>query len=105
MDNFKFENIGKDTPYRVPDSYFEDFESRIAKKTVKPAPRLWLRRFLSSPLTAAASLTLLLLAANAEIMSAKDDFMEVAQAFDNLSEEDQSFLLEVYQDEDLFINQ
>lgn len=104
MDNYSFDKIGKRMPYRVPETFFDDIETRILAETRSPRKSRNILKFAYRGLAVAASLTLLFIATNPDVFSHKTDFAEVAQAFDNLSDADRAFLLDIYQD-DIFINE
>lgn len=52
----------------------------------------------------AATFALILVFVSHDTANDKTDFAEIAQAFDDLSDADQTYLLEIYQD-DIFINE
>lgn len=103
MDNNRFDKIGRQMPYRVPDSFFDDFENRIIaghrRRTIRHRVKMLLL-----PLGAAAAIAILLLAVRPAAFSPATGYAEIAQAFDDLSEADRTCLLDTYQD-DIFFNQ
>lgn len=101
MDSYNFDNIGKKMPYRVPDDFFTDVENLIVAETLRQRRRGF-RLIVWRSIAAAAALVLLFMAVRPTIFSDKTEFTEVAQAFDDLSDADRSYLLETYQD-DIFI--
>lgn len=108
---YDFERVGKRMPYRVPDGFFESFEDdvmqAVATDTATPArPKSRFTRWLTRGAAAAAITGVVALGGYklAFKAEANDSFVLVEKAFDNLSEEDQEFLLEVYQ-EDCFIDE
>lgn len=101
MDSYNFNPTVKKMPYRVPDDFFADVEKRIVADALRRR-RSGLRRIVWRSLAAAAALVLLFLAARPGIFRGETDFTEVAQAFDDLSDADRSYLLETYQD-DIFM--
>lgn len=101
--------VGKRMPYSVPDGFFESLEENVmrevttnASSTKKPTNRF--TRWLTRGAVAAAIAGIVAFGGYklAFKANATDSFAAVEQAFDNLNEEDQEFLLEVYQD-DYFI--
>lgn len=103
MDNNSLDKIGRQMPYRVPDSFFDDFENRIIaghrRRTIRHRVKMLLL-----PLGAVAAIAILLLTVRPAAFNPATDYAEIAQAFDNLSEADRTCLLDTYQD-DIFINQ
>lgn len=112
---YDFNRVGKRMPYSVPDGFFESLEENVMREvgTELPAPALseqadrrtrsvnWLTRG-----AAAAAIAGIVAFGGYKLAfkaNATDSFAAVEQAFDNLNEEDQEFLLEVYQD-DYFID-
>ena len=102
-------NQKENLPYTVPEDFFKTLESNILKQTVE-SEQTHHRQKKDMPgikhalLTIAASV-LLFFAIHAiweETATAMQGNIE--QAFDNLSQDDQAYLLETYQD-DLFLNQ
>lgn len=103
MDNNRFDKIGRQMPYRVPDSFFGDFENRIIAGHRRRSIRHKAKKLLL-PLGAAAAIAILMLAVRPAAFSPATGYAEIAQAFDDLSEADRTCLLDTYQD-DIFINQ
>ncbi|MDE5989831.1 MAG: hypothetical protein K2H17_10605 [Duncaniella sp.] len=101
MNKYNFEPIGKKMPYRVPDDFFADVEKRIAADALEQRRRS-VRRIFWRGIAAAAVLVLLFMATRPGLFRHRTDFTDVAQAFDDLSDADRSYLLETYQD-DIFI--
>lgn len=103
MDNNRFDKIGRQMPYRVPDSFFDDFENRIIaghrRRTIRHRVKMLLL-----PLGAVAAIAILLLTVRPAAFNPATDYAEIAQAFDDLSEADRTCLLDTYQD-DIFFNQ
>lgn len=105
MDNFDFNRIGKKTPYRVPDDFFDSIEQSILSAAApRPRRRRLLKYAAAITATAAAAALLLTVSGKASIGGNRAAGTELAQAFDNLSDADRDCLLEIYQD-DIFINQ
>lgn len=103
MDNNSLDKIGRQMPYRVPDSFFDDFENRIIaghrRRTIRHRVKMLLL-----PLGAVAAIAILLLTVRPAAFNPATGYAEIAQAFDDLSEADRTCLLDTYQD-DIFINQ
>ena len=91
-------------PYRVPDTFFDDVENTIMINVRKRQNKRNVFKIFYRIIAVAATLAPLLLIVSPDTTNHKTDFAEIAQAFDNLSEADQTYLLEVYQD-DIFINE
>lgn len=108
--DFDFNSVEKRVPYRVPDGFFDSLEENVWKEvggelsaTVKRkrSRRLMIIRSLTAAV-AAVALTLTIIT-----LTSKQDgtgYTEVEQAFSQLSQADQTYLLEAYQ-EDIFINE
>lgn len=101
---FDFDKIGKQMPYRVPAGAFDAMEDEVMRALYKDARckplRRSLRRYVITGLAVAACAASLVILNPAE----PDPLTQVDIAYNNLSADDQAFLLEVYQ-EDIFINQ
>lgn len=104
MDSYNFEKIGKKMPYRVPDAFFSDVENNIIVKARYHWHKRNLLRVVYRTLAVSASLVLVIIVAGHIIQNHKTDYSDIVQAFDNMSDSDQSYLLEMYQD-DIFINE
>ena len=112
MEKFDFNDIGKKLPYTVKNDFFDDIEVRILSEIRKENEKRksGFRRQIKRYSTVAAAIavtvisTLFLFEHNPSLEYDKTDFSEIAQAFSDLSEEDQAYLLETYQ-EDTFLNE
>ena len=109
MKQFDFEQVGKRMPYRVPDHFFDQFEDRVMQQVrqtqAQPEPRKkTLRIALRAALAVAAAIALFLVVQPMVHKSNTGDFESVELAFNNLSPDDQDFLLQVYEEDDLFMN-
>ncbi len=91
-------------PYRVPDTFFADVEERIMADVTLHKKKHNLLKFVIRSTGIAAMLALFIAVAATMMLSSNTDFYDIAQAFDDLSETDQSYIIESYQD-DIFINQ
>ena len=108
--NFDFSKIGKQMPYTVPDNFFDELEENVMNEVkaqpVKKNKAKTIRMVIRTALAVAACLALFLIVKKTlpkDSDNAIDDFDNVELAFNNLSTEDQDYLLEVYQEE-LFMN-
>ena len=109
MKQFDFEQVGKRMPYNVPDHFFDQFEERVMQEvkaeTVQPKSRKKaLRIALRAALAVAAAVALFLIIQPLFHKTTTDDLDPVELAFNNLSPDDQDFLLQVYEEDDLFMN-
>ena len=116
MKQFDFEQVGKRIPYKVPNRFFDEFEDDVyASLGEKPhiaTPHFDIgskkariaKMVLHAVLAVAAAVALLLAVRPLLPTSSSDDFESVELAFNNLSTEDQDFLLQVYEEDELFMN-
>ena len=116
--NYDFNRIGKQMPYTVPDGFFDQLEENVMKKwkeeggkskedTSSSRKARIIRMAFRTLLAAAACLALFLIVRKALPQgndAVTDDFTSVELAFNNLSTEDQDYLLEVYQEEQFLNN-
>ena len=111
---FDFEKIGKRMPYTVPDDFFTKLEESAmdevtvqkSETTAKPRRKKTIIIAFRSLLAIAAAVALFfvvqpMLTKNDTISA--DDYASVELAFNNLSTDDQDFLIAVYENEE-FIN-
>ena len=108
---FNFEQVGKRMPYNVPDGFFDQLEQNVMAE-VKPddiateKPRVKARTVkmtIRILLAAAAAVALFFVVTkNMPSDTTEDSFANVELAYNNLSTEDQEFLMEVYE-EDVFL--
>ena len=108
---FYFEQVGKRMPYTVPDGFFDKLENNVMEEV--RGKRIEVREYssrkkvlritLRSLLAVAAAIALFYLVRPLLPKNNVDDFESVELAFNNLSADDQDFLIQVYED-DLFIN-
>lgn len=104
MESYNFDKIGKTMPYRVPDTFFDELENTIMIEVQKRQNKRNILKIFYRSVAVAATIALLMIVGGFGTKNDKTDFAEIAQAFDNLSEADQTYLLEIYQD-DIFINE
>lgn len=104
--DFDLNRIGKRMPYKIPDGFFNEMETKLWEEVKQPVRHrtFRLRSIIVGITAAAASVTLLFVLNPYFDKKSTNEFLQVEQAFANLSHEDQTYLLEVYQ-EDVFINE
>ena len=107
--DFDFDRVGKRMPYRTPDGFLDEMEANIWKEVQGGLPSRHQRptyrlRVLAGVSAVAAGLLLLLAFHTFSSEDAADAFSSVEQAFAGLSQEDQAYMLSVYQ-EDIFMNE
>ena len=105
--NYDFSKIGKQMPYTVPDGFFDKLEenvmNEVALQPTKEKKPKAVRIVIRTLLAVAACVALFLVVKKVLPQgndTATDDFENVELAFNNLSTEDQDYLLEVYQEEE-----
>ena len=112
---YDFSRIGKQMPYTVPDGFFENLEDSVMEKWKEDAISAGesdkagkakkanvIRMALRAAIAIAACIALFLVVKKVLPQgqdTTLDDFDSVELAFNNLSTEDQDYLLEVYQEE------
>ena len=113
--NFDFNQVGKRMPYATPDDFFAKMQSNILDavqdmpqknteiKTNRRTVRKWLWSVSLSAAAVAAMFVINIHFFAPKPSAASNDMLEVEQAFAQLSDGDQAFILDVYQD-DVFIN-
>ena len=114
--NFDFSQVGKRMPYSTPDDFFAKMQSDILdavqdmpqKNTEIKTNRRTVRKWLWPVSLSAAAAVVAMFVINIYFLApntptASSDIQDVEQAFAQLSEGDQAFILDVYQD-DVFIN-
>ena len=102
---FDFNRIGKRMPYKTPEGFLDEMEANVWKEVQHEFPKTHKRktfrlRVFAGAMAVAASIALLLVLNPLQT----DSFSRVERAFANLTEDDQAYMLAVYQ-EDIFINQ
>lgn len=114
--DFDFDRIGKREPYEVPDNFFQCLEKNIMKEVATPRKHTlssW-RIILPGAASAAAVIAVLFtigipFGRHTQDIPATPQYTQnyamedVEQVFAKLSDADQNYLLETYQD-DIFIN-
>ena len=121
MTQFDFNQVGKRMPYTVPDGFFDQLEADVIRET-SPSPSQGgdvntaalqphvsehplLGRGLGRLLLAiAAAVALFLVVQPLLPKDDADDFESVQLAYNNLSQEDQEFLAEIYEEDEFMDN-
>ena len=114
--NFDFNQVGKRMPYSTPDDFFAKMQSNILdavqdmpqKNTEIKTNRRTVRKWLWPVSLSAAAAVVAMFVINIHFLApntptASSDIQDVEQAFAQLSECDQAYIVDVYQD-DVFIN-
>ena len=104
MKQFDFDTIGKQMPYSVPDGFFDKLEENVMQEVSKEKSRKSLRIALRAIVAVAAAVAMFFVVQPMIVEDSADDFESVELAFNNLSVDDQNYLLQVYEEDDLFIN-
>ena len=109
---FNFEQVGKRMPYNVPDGFFDQLEQNVMAEvkpddiaTEKPKQKARTVKMAIRTILAAAAAVALFFVVTKNLPSddtQADTFANVELAYNNLSTEDQEFLMEVYE-EDVFL--
>ena len=112
--NYDFSHIGKQMPYTVPDGFFDELEENVMKELKGSNTPLGesrkariVRMTVRAVIAVAACIALLFIVKKALPQGSDattDDFENVELAFNNLSTDDQDYLLEVYQEEQFLDN-
>ena len=112
--NYDFSHIGKQMPYTVPDGFFDKLEENVMKElkeagapTGESRKARIVRMAVRAVIAVAACIALLFIVKKALPQGSDtttDDFENVELAFNNLSTDDQDYLLEVYQEEQFLDN-
>ena len=119
-EKFDFDQVGKRMPYSTPDDFFKDMEANILEQVkddkpkpvrIQPKKRPLMKVIWAAAMAVAASVAVLLVlnidfaAPHSSLPSQADDELQaVDQAFAQLSSADQTYLLNVYQ-EDVFLDE
>ena len=108
---FDFEQVGKRMPYNVPYGFFDQLEQNVMAEVTagniaieKPRVKARTVKMTIRILLAAAAAVALFFVVTKNIPSdtTEDSFANVELAYNNLSNEDQEYLMEVYE-EDVFL--
>ncbi len=109
-ENFDLRKTGRRMPYTIPDGFFDEMEDNIWKEVAnKPAVSVrrkfpYMRVAIRTVTVIAAAIALLIAFNTYSIRNHEGGISSVELAFSELNNEDQTYLLEVYQD-DIFINE
>lgn len=105
MEDYNFARIGKQMPYRVPDGFFDGFESMIIDETRRRHRQGKHRtlKFICRSIAGAAAIALLIIAFHPVLPEEESDFSEIILAFDSMTDSDRNLMFELY-DDDIFIN-
>ena len=106
--DFDFDQVGKRMPYKTPEGFLDEMETNIWKELQGGLPQTRKRKtyrlhIFAASLAVAASIALVLVLSPA-VRKEQDSFSKVERAFAGLSQEDQEYMLEIYQD-DIFMNE
>ena len=114
--NFDFNQVGKRMPYSTPDDFFAKMQGNILdavqdmpqKNTEIKTNRRTVRKWLWPVSLSAAAAVVAMFVINIHFLAptpsaSSDNIQDVEQAFAQLSDGDQDYILDVYQD-DVFIN-
>lgn len=104
--NFDFKTVGKRMPYVMPEGFLADMESRVmesveANAATRGKSRIY--HLFRSMVAAAAVATLFIVCHNALQPRHMRVYSDLDQAFENLSYDDQQFLIDNY-DNDVFLS-
>ena len=107
---FDFKQVGKRMPYKTPPGFLDELEDNVwsevqndlIQRRKHKAYRL--RIIIAGAMAVAASIVLLVVFSPLANEDRTDTFSRVEQAFANLSQEDQAYMLAVYY-EDIFMNE
>ena len=103
--DFDFDKIGKREPYLTPEGFFERLEKDIISETTASRTCHWplWKPILTKMASFAAEGAILLAIAFSMFNNTGNSMDDVENAFTRLSETEQDFIIESYQD-DIFIN-
>ena len=106
---FDLNAMGKRMPYTVPEGFFDKMEESVMQKVkeekLQPKKgRKAMRIALRSMVAVAAAIALFFVVQPLLTKGNADDFESVELAFGQLSTDDQDFLIQVYEEDDLFMN-
>ena len=102
--DFDFDNIGKRTPYRVPEGFFDELQQHVMDKVeVKPKKHFSLPKMMTVMLAAAAVVLIGVmvlpgLVKTDEAASLADDALVMNTSWvDNMSDEDLAYMESIYE--------
>ncbi len=107
--DFDFDKIGKKMPYTVPDNFFEQIEDSILEKIkcyqpIASKPKRNFRKVTFRATLAIAAAIALFFIVKGVFFQQNTTIYDVEQAFSKLNEEDQDYIITVFED-DVFINE
>lgn len=108
--NFSFENIGKRMPYQMPNGFLEEMEKNVWQEVSAAAKVPGAYKFcrpgivFRSLVAAAAVATLFIVCYKTASIQQDTNYSDVERAFNNLSCDDQNYMLETYSN-DVFLSQ
>ena len=106
--NFDFKSIGKRMPYRMPENFLHELESSVIaeiesgeekekNKTSIELPRVY--SLFRNLIAAAAVATLFIVCYNTMPAKQQSSYADIDRTFDNLSHDDQSFMIDTYEND------
>ena len=98
---FDFNRIGKRMPYKTPEGFLDEMEANVWREVQDELPKAHHKRKTFRLRVFAGAMAV---AASISPKEETDSFSHVEQAFANLSQEDQAYMLAVYQ-KDIFMNE
>ena len=107
--DFKFEQVGKRMPYTVPDGFFDELEDKLLEKVHLETPRkshwhIFRLPFVLTIASIAAAMFIFIFNANMrDKKKSVNELAKIDKAFNNLNTDDQTYLLDAYQN-DVFFN-
>ncbi len=104
--NFDFKTVGKRMPYVMPEGFLADMESRVMESVEANAAargKSRINHLFRSMVAAAAVATLFIVCHSALQPRHMRVYSDLDQAFENLSYDDQQFLIDDY-DNDVFLS-
>lgn len=107
--DFDFNRIGKRMPYKTPDGFLDEMEANVWREVQNDSSPTRKRetfrlRIFAGAAAIAACIAVLLVFNPFLPREQTNSFSKVEQAFASLSQEDQVYMLTVYQ-EDIFMNE
>lgn len=108
-EDFKFQQIGKRMPYTMPEGFLKDMEKNVlcavsisSEANNKKRPKLFYSLFRSAVAAAAVATLFVVSYKTMSPRPVSNRYHDVETAFDNLSYEDQEYMLETNSDDVFF---
>jgi len=104
--DFDFANVGRKMPYRVPEGFFGQMEATLMDEVKGNRKKAGVMKYVLTSLVAFAAAIALFVVIQKNILGDRENmgsFESVEIAYGNLTNEDQEYLMQVYED-DLFLN-